>query len=127
MPILPLATTLTLLMLFSFQDKLIFYPMDSQNPRYELFRDHEITVESSGYRLQDWRFVNLEMESKRVFLYFGGNAEGVTYNFSELTRFGVSEIYFLIIVATAAAKANHRCKRSMRTVWRSMIRCWVEV
>ncbi|MDX1695466.1 MAG: hypothetical protein R3208_17010, partial [Ketobacteraceae bacterium] len=82
------------LMLFSFQDSLIFYPIDANNPRYGEFRAQEITIDSHGHQLQGWHFRNQDPTSDSVLLYFGGNAEDVTFNFDELDKFGASEFYF---------------------------------
>ena len=81
-------------MLFSFQDKLIFYPTESANPRYPMFRDNELVIQSGGHQLQGWHFVNPDADNNRVLLYFGGNAEDVTYNFDDVKAFGARELYF---------------------------------
>lgn len=94
MPIIQSSGILFIVMFFSFQDSLIFYPIDPANGRYRQFSDHEITISSNGHRLQGWHFKNPEAGSNKVLLYFGGNAEDVTYNFDELDQFGASELYF---------------------------------
>lgn len=83
------------IMLFSFQDNLIFYPIDPNNPRYDHYRASEISLESHGHTLQGWHFENENAGNQKVLLYLGGNAEDVTFNFEELNRFGAREFYFL--------------------------------
>ncbi len=80
--------------LFSFQDSLIFYPVDA-NPRvFQHYQQHEIAVSSHGYQLQGWRFVNERSDNNNVVLYFGGNAEDVTLNFPNVNAFNARQVFF---------------------------------
>lgn len=81
-------------MLFSFQDNLIFYPIDANNPRYPHYQQNEITLQSQGFQLQGWKFTNSKAANDKVLLYFGGNAEDVTFNFPEIERFGAKQMFF---------------------------------
>lgn len=80
--------------LLSFQDKLIFYPIDARNPQYARYQSHEFFIQSAGHKIQGWAFENPNVKNQKVLVYFGGNAEDVTYNFQDIERFGARKLYF---------------------------------
>lgn len=80
--------------LFSFQDRMIFYPVAPDNANYSRYQSNEIAVTSHGFKIQGWKFTNKHADNEKTILYFGGNAEDVTFNFSEVSLFGARQVFF---------------------------------
>lgn len=81
-------------MFLYFQEKLIFHPVSATNPRYSHYAKHQVWFDVENARLQAWHFVFNDQPS-RVILYFGGNAEDVTFNIPELARYGASQVFLV--------------------------------
>lgn len=65
-------------MLYVFQDKLIFFPPVPEADLYNSFKQNEISLVSQGKTIAGWK-INRESDASKTIIYFGGNAEEVAY------------------------------------------------
>jgi len=76
-----------LLLLYLFQDKLLFFPLPLSEAARRQFAPYQLVIEHNGIKLHGW-FVDGEVSPQRPLLvYYGGNAEEVSANLLQLERF----------------------------------------
>lgn len=80
--------------LLAFQDNMIFYPTEADNPNFPRYQRQEISLESHGFHIQGWEFQNPDVDNNATLLYFGGNAEDVTQNFADIQQFAARRLFF---------------------------------
>lgn len=81
-------------MIGPWQDRLIFRCVRPNLLSYSAHSSSEFRFKSGDVELQGWR-VQGTKKSGVTLIYFGGNAEDITQNFADVTRWGVSAAYFL--------------------------------
>jgi len=69
--------------LFVFQDYFIFFPRKLYDNSYEVlkYKAHEINLDVEGITLHGWL---LNKDKKKLIIYYGGNAEEVSANISDM-------------------------------------------
>jgi len=77
--------------LFYYQDKLIFFPMQSQDDLYDSVSQNEISFSHGKELRHGWNVKVNESESKTV-IYFGGNAQDVVYLNFEAESFKIHQL-----------------------------------
>ena len=81
-------------MLGPWQDKMIFHCVRLNPLTAAAYQDQEIQLKQPGATLQGWRLEVPDAPSDQVLVYFGGNAEDITLNFSQVARLGARKVYF---------------------------------
>ncbi|MBC8182224.1 alpha/beta hydrolase [candidate division KSB1 bacterium] len=79
------------ILIYLFQDKFIFFPVKLNDSSFYLkdFRKYEITIIHKENNLHGWL---LNPENSNLIIYYGGNAEEVSYNireFKELENYSI--------------------------------------
>lgn len=84
---------LILLLLYLFQEKLIFYPQKISKKTLNYIRSSHKNIEDitlqmkDGTRLSGWFVKNIQNGKSKMVIYFGGNAEEVSWMIDEADRF----------------------------------------
>jgi pimeloyl-ACP methyl ester carboxylesterase len=82
-------------LLYFFQDALIFFPTPTPPENRKQFESHAYRVTHAGTDLQGW-FVRGRVTADRPLLvYYGGNAEEVSANLWDLSRFSAGAYLFI--------------------------------
>lgn len=85
----------TTLLLYLLQGKMIFYPQPTAPGNQARYAAHEIRVQNGDITLTGW-FFNKRIDSQHpLIIYYGGNAEDVSLNFSDLDRFSTQSFLFM--------------------------------
>ncbi len=79
------------ILIYIFQDKLIFFPVKLNESSFYLkeYRKFEITINHKNVNLHGWL---LNPDNSNLIIYYGGNAEEVSYNireFKELENYSI--------------------------------------
>lgn len=83
------------LLLYLFQDMLIFFPQPTLPRNRAQFAPYELTIGHEGKRLHGW-FVPGDVTPKRpLVVYYGGNAEEASGNLWDLSRFEAGAYLFM--------------------------------
>lgn len=83
------------LLLYFFQDRMIFFPQRTSERVRDLYKSNEITVSHDGIKLHGW-FVKEEISAASPLLvYYGGNAEDISMNLEDSARFGNRSFLFM--------------------------------
>lgn len=82
------------IMILRFQDKLIFHPVKPNLLTYSAYAPLELWLSRQKVSLHGWKIEQSNSCSEAVLLYFGGNAEDVTLNFSQVSEWNVRRAYF---------------------------------
>lgn len=84
-----------LILMYFFQERLIFFAQPITNPYVNRFTEHEITFEHEGVRLHGW-FVRKDITAESpLIIYYGGNAEEVSGNLLDLKSYSDSALLFM--------------------------------
>jgi len=84
---------LILFLLYLFQEKLIFYPQKISKGTLNYIRSSHNNIEDltlqmkDGTRLRGWFVKNIHNGKSKMIIYFGGNAEEVSWMIDEANRF----------------------------------------
>ncbi len=78
------------LVLYFFQEKLIFFPQAPINEVYQQASQNEISVILNNQQIRGWK-IEVDDDSDKTLLYFGGNAEDVVYLNFEAKKFNVRQ------------------------------------
>ncbi len=93
--ILAIVYVVILVLMFFFQERLIFFAQPISNPYVNRFTEHEITFERDGVTLHGW-FVRKEVSAEvPLIIYYGGNAEEVSGNLLDLKSYPDSALLFM--------------------------------
>lgn len=83
------------LLLYTCQGSFIFYPRKLDPDNRDRFSKYEISVNHDGVQLHGW-FVKGEIsEENPLLIYYGGNAEEVSYNLWYIERYNTSSFLFM--------------------------------
>ncbi|MFQ5559894.1 MAG: alpha/beta hydrolase [Nitrospinota bacterium] len=83
------------LLLYMFQDNLLFFPHKGGQEDLKQFSKHEITFNNNGVVLHGW-FIKREISrEKPLLIYYGGNAEEVSSNLWDLGKFHTGSLLFM--------------------------------
>jgi uncharacterized protein len=82
------------ILMYIFQDKFIFYPakLNETSPYLKEHKKFEITITHNNVNLHGWL---LNPENPNLIIYYGGNAEEVSYNIREFKEF---ENYSVLLI-----------------------------
>ena len=84
-----------LILMFLFQERLIFFTQPIANPYVNRFAEHETTFEHDGVKLHGW-FVRKDITAESpLIVYYGGNAEEVSGNLLDLKSYRDSALLFM--------------------------------
>lgn len=93
--ILAIVYVAILILMYFFQEKLIFFAQPIANPYVNRFTEHEITFEHDDVKLHGW-FVRKDITAETpLIIYYGGNAEEVSGNLLDLKSYPDSAILFM--------------------------------
>jgi uncharacterized protein len=92
--LLALFAGLTLL-LYLFQDRMIFFPQPTAPGNRDRYAAEEITIRHGEVQLNGWFFKRGIGPDRPLIVYYGGNAEDVSLNFDDLDRFAMSSFLFM--------------------------------
>ncbi len=93
--ILVIAYVAILILMYFFQERLIFFTQPISNPYVNRFAEHEITFEHNGVKLHGW-FVRKNVTAEApLIVYYGGNAEEVSGNLLDLKSYPDSALLFM--------------------------------
>lgn len=81
-------------MMLRFQDKLIFHPVNPNLLTYSAYAQSELWLSLKQVSLHGWKIEQSNSCSESILLYFGGNAEDITLNFSQVSQWNVRRVYF---------------------------------
>lgn len=83
------------LLLYLFQGKMIFFPQPTMSANLSRYADNEIRLQHGDVTLTGW-FLNNGIDANHpLIVYYGGNAEDVSLNFSDLGRFAARSFLFM--------------------------------
>ena len=83
--ILAVIYLIVLVLIYFFQDRLIFFAQPISNPFVSRFSGNEVTFDRNGIHLHGWLIKNDNLAP--LIIYYGGNAEEVSGNLLDLERF----------------------------------------
>ncbi|BBO82940.1 hypothetical protein DSCO28_35060 [Desulfosarcina ovata subsp. sediminis] len=83
------------LLLYLFQIRMIFFPQPTAPANLSRYSDREIQMRPGDVTLTGWFFNNKIDSSDPLIVYYGGNAEDVSLNFSDLGRFNADSFLFM--------------------------------
>ena len=86
---------IVLVLLYLFQDKMIFFPQPTHPQTLSRYADHEVHFNRDGISLTGWFFNRCTTQPCPVIVYYGGNAEDVSLNFPDLDRFPAGAFLFM--------------------------------
>ncbi len=93
--ILVIVYVIVLVLMYFFQDRLIFFAQPINNPYVALFSEYEINFNHNGIALHGW-FVKKDLSGESpLIIYYGGNAEEVSVNLSDLDRMPRASFLFV--------------------------------
>lgn len=78
---------LLLIVMFIFQEKMIFFPNSSGKSLWPQFAQYEKTFTNGDVSLQGWLIKNEVSRQSPLVIYYGGNAEEVSVNLLDLHKF----------------------------------------
>ncbi len=83
------------LFLFLFQDRMIFYPQKVSSRTVSRYKEIEITFNHDNVLLCGWFVKGRISKSKPLVIYYGGNAEEISWNLDEMKTYGMES--FLLV------------------------------
>lgn len=83
------------LMLYLFQNRMIFFPQPTALANRSDYAANEIHLSHGGITLSGWFFKNQIGPDQPLIVYYGGNAEDVSLNFRDLERFDTRSFLFM--------------------------------
>ena len=86
--------TITLL-LYLFQDRMIFYPQPTLPANQMRYQAQAIRIDHGQVSLTGWLFKETIGPARPLIVYYGGNAEDVSLNFADLGRFAAGAFLFM--------------------------------
>ena len=75
-----------ILLLYVFQDAMIFFPQSIPSPNRSAFADHTLTITHEGLQLHGWYVPGTVRRDRPLLVYYGGNAEEVSGNLEDLPQ-----------------------------------------
>lgn len=78
-------------LIYVLQDRMIFLPTSPVDSVYKATQKNEIIFGSQGHEHHGWK-INLNSNSKKTIIYFGGNAEDVVYLNYEAENYHAKQI-----------------------------------
>lgn len=87
-------TAITLLLYF-FQERMIFFPRPTFPGNEKRYADYEIKIRRGQIILKGWFFKDRVDPQNPLIVYYGGNAEDVSLNFDSLDRFATRSFLFM--------------------------------
>lgn len=79
--------------LYFFQSSFIFFPPEADNKWYSKYQAHEYFIKTDSETLHGWKLSNNEITHNASIIYFGGNAEDVSYNIPDAHRYSVKHLF----------------------------------
>lgn len=83
------------LLLYFFQERMIFFPQPTAPGNPDRYAAHAITIRHGEVKLAGWFFKNEIGPHRPLIVYYGGNAEDVSSNFTDLDRFATRSLLFM--------------------------------
>jgi hypothetical protein len=83
------------LLLYLFQDRMIFFPQPTAPANLSRYADREIRLQHGDVTLTGWFFSDRIDADHPLVVYYGGNAEDVSLNFADLGRFAAQSFLFM--------------------------------
>lgn len=83
------------LLLYLFQERMIFFPQSTAPSNLDRHSSHAITISHGDINLTGWFFKDEIGPDHPLIVYYGGNAEDVSLNFSDLGRFDTQSFLFM--------------------------------
>jgi pimeloyl-ACP methyl ester carboxylesterase len=83
------------LLLYFFQERLIFFTQKVWLPERSRFAKYEITIDHRGTCLRGWFIKKSVSKSSPLIIYYGGNAEEVSVNLTALHRFKAGAFLYM--------------------------------
>lgn len=84
---------LVLFVYFS-QERMIFFQVPVQSKWYKQNAYREYRIDINQQRLQGWHVENTQATSQKSIIYFGGNAEDVSFNLPEADLYNARHLFF---------------------------------
>lgn len=82
-------------LLYFFQEKYIFFPPQPNKSWYEKIKQYEYYITTDFETLQGWKITNPDITKNSTIIYFGGNAEDVSYNVFDAGLFSARNLFFI--------------------------------
>ncbi len=92
LPVFFLGTTL---LLYLFQDRMIFFPQPTAPQNRNRYATHGIRMQRGDVTLSGWLINNGVAADRPLIVYYGGNAEDVSLNVADLGRFDTRSFLFM--------------------------------
>jgi uncharacterized protein len=80
--------------LYFYQDKFIFFPPPPNPHFYEQVKQYEYFIKTNNETLHGWNIYNENINHDTSIIYFGGNAEDVTYNLPDSHKYSAKNVFF---------------------------------
>ncbi len=85
----------TTLLLYLFQGRMIFFPQPTAPENQSRYAENEIRLRHDGATLTGWFFKNEIGPDQPLIVYYGGNAEDVSLNFTDFGLFDTQSFLFM--------------------------------
>ncbi len=83
------------LLLYLFQDRMIFFPQPTAPGTRDRYAPFAITLRHGDVNLTGWFFKDRIGPNSPLIVYYGGNAEDIALNFADLDRFAAGSFLFM--------------------------------
>jgi pimeloyl-ACP methyl ester carboxylesterase len=83
------------LLLYFFQERMIFFPQPTTPGNAALYASHAVTFRHGEVELKGWFFKARVGPDHPLIVYYGGNAEDISLNFTSLDRFATRSFLFM--------------------------------
>ena len=80
--------------LYFFQDNFIFFPPKPDTQWYAKMHAYEYSITTPTATLQSWKITHQNSNNNASIIYFGGNAEEVSYNIADAGLYSVRNLFF---------------------------------
>ena len=80
--------------LYFFQDSFIFFPPKPDTQWYSKVKSHEYFIKTDSATLHGWKISRENINHNAVIIYFGGNAEEVSYNIEDADLYSARHLFF---------------------------------
>lgn len=84
-----------LLLLYFFQEKIIFYPQKIPGYILERYKAYELIFSQNGVTLHGWFIKKKNSTNQPMVIYYGGNAEEVSLNLEDMDKMNAGSFLFM--------------------------------
>jgi hypothetical protein len=80
-------------LLYFFQEKFIFFPPPANKTWYLKIKHYEYFITTASAHLHGWKISSADSQHNAIIIYFGGNAEDVSYNILDANLYATRHLF----------------------------------